>query len=395
MTNMFDLRNQLKTHDHGLLRQLFDSRGELKELDWSTVRKSYVEPIMAAIRCLPPPNQRLVQVLMRRIANLADNRGLKVIREELSQRHPTMVPTWGALKNRADKVLWVYLNARDAFDEAAVFARADALSATRYFTRWSRPPCEPIQVSEAIVDALEAGLRAHYSNKEMPCAHCEVHHYTRLNGDEYFFAYLPNWPENFMVFNDDGELESLDIPTAFTNLFVYEPSSGALEMIATGGLPAQQELRRVFYKALCGQEIEDGNPDKPEYMLDHLLDSGFSFKHDAADCIENVCVCQVLLIPLVDVGGLDGLQARFRPGLAWSESLRIIDDLLAGRDLSRQQVAIDLIQVRIRFLGDGERRGKSVTIRISPRSCDLKREDDEDVQVVAGRCLKRWRIIDA
>lgn len=77
----------------------------------------------------------------------------------------------------------------------------------------------------------------------------------------------------------------------------------------------------------------------------------------------------------------------------WSESLKVIDDLLASRDLSRSQVAVDHILIRLQFMGDGSRRGKSLTIKISPRSCDLKRADDEDLQVVADRCLHRWRVI--
>lgn len=389
----FDLRKQLKQHDNGLLQQLFMERGELRDVPWSTLKKTEVNPIIAGIRSLPACQRRQIQVLLQSIAKLADNRGLKVVNEELSQRHPEMVPTWGALKNRADKVLWVYLNARDAFEEAAVFARADALSVTRYFSRWSHAPCDGFEATPERVASLKAGLQAHYSQNELRGEHCEVHHYTRLNGDEYFFAYLPDWPDNFMVFNDDGELESLDMPTAFTNLFVFEPSTGAIEMIAMGGNSAQQQLRRIFYQAMCHQEVEDADPDKPEYMLDHLIQPGFPFQTLMEDRIENVTVPQVLLIPLVEAEGLDGLQPRFRKGLAWLDALLLIDDLLESRDLSRDQVGVDHIQLRIQFMGDGTKRGKTLTLRMSPRSCNLKAEDDEELQVVADRSLRRWGVI--
>ena len=390
---VFDLRKQLKQHDNGLLRQLFTERGELQDVPWSSLKKTEVNPIIAGIKALPACQRRQIQVLLQSIAKLADNRGLKVIHEELSQRYATLVPTWGALKNRADKVLWVYLNARDAFEEAAVFARADALSVTRYFNRWSCDSGSEFQATPERVEALKAGLRAHYSQKELRGEHCEVHHYTRLNGDEYFFAYLPDWPDNFMVFNDDGELSSLDMPTAFTNLFVFEPSTGALEMIATGGNSSQQQLRRVFYQAMCQQEVDDADPDKPEYLLDHLLQPGFTFPIELADHIESVTVPQVLLVPLVEAAGLEGLQPRFRKGMSWADALALIDDLLDARDLSRDQVGVDHIQIRIQFMGDGTKRGKSLTLRVSPRSCNLKAEDDEELQVVAKRCLIRWGVL--
>ena len=112
-----------------------------------------------------------------------------------------------------------------------------------------------------------------------------------------------------------------------------------------------------------------------------------------SDRIDNISVGQITLIPLVDGGELDGVQLRFRAGLPWSECLAIMDAMLASRNLSRDQVAVDHLQIRIRLLGDGEHRGKSLTIRISPRSCDLKREDDEDLQFLGQQLLQRWEII--
>lgn len=390
---VFDLKKQLKQHDNGLLQQMFAERGELDDVSWSTLKKTDVNPIIIGIRSLSPCQRRQIQVLLQSIAKLADNRGLKVIQEELSQRYPELVPTWGALKNRADKVLWVYLNARDAFEEAAVFARADALSVTRYFNRWGPVSCNGFEASDERIDDLKAELRTHYSQNELRGEHCEVHHYTRLNGDEYFFAYLPDWPDNFMVFNDDGELAPMDFPTAFTNLFVYEPATGAVEMIATGGNTAQQKLRKIFYKAMCQQEVTETDPDKPEYRLDHLLQPDFTFQTELTDCIESVTVPQVLLVPLVDADGLEGLQPRFRKGMLWSDSLALIDSLLESRDLSRDQVGVDHIQIRIQFMGDGNKRGKTLTFRISPRSCNLKAEDDEELQAIIGNCLRRWGVI--
>lgn len=389
----FDLKAQLKRHDNGLLQQLFAERKELLGVDWAVLKKSHVDPIVAAIRSLPPCKRRQIQVLLQSIAKLADNRGLKVIQEELSQRHPKLVSTWGALKNRHDKVLWVYLNARDAFTEAAVFARADALRVTRYFNRWSEVPCDNFAATEDRVEALKAALKSHYSQKDLGGEHCEVHPYTRLNGDEYFFAYLPDLPDNFMVFNDDGELETLDVPTAFTNVFVFEPSTGALEMIAPGGNSAQQELRKIFYREMCKEEVEEADPDKPEFLLDHLLQPSFTFQTELADRIHSVTVPQILLVPLVEAKGLKDLQPRFEKGLSWADAVTVIDDLLGSRDLSRDQVGIDHIVVRIQFMGDGTKRGKTLSIRMSPRSCSLKAEGDEELQAVGDRCLRRWRMI--
>jgi hypothetical protein len=79
--------------------------------------------------------------------------------------------------------------------------------------------------------------------------------------------------------------------------------------------------------------------------------------------------------------------------LSWSESLAVIDALLKSRNLSRDQVGVDHIMIRLQFMGDGIKRGKSLTIRVSPRSCSLKSEDDEELQAVADSCLRRWEVI--
>lgn len=390
----FDLGRQLRQHNNSLLQQLFLEQGELLDFPWSTLKKSDVKSIVHGISSISAGKRREIQSLLQRIAMLSDSRGLRVIHEELAQRCPTLVPEWKSQKNRADQVLWVYLNARKVFDEAAIFARADALSTTRYFNRWSQVLCDNVEVTPERVEILRQSLK-NYSKDKLREEHCEVSHHKRLNGDEYFFAYLPDWPNNFDVFTDEGALHSLDLPTAFTIVFAFEPTTGVLEMIASGGISVQQQLRRLFYKSICQLDVDNADPDKPQFALDHLLQSGFRFETEPADGIETVTVTQILLIPLVEVEGIDGLMVRFNKRMTWPDSIRVVDDLLGSRDLSRDQVAVDNIQIRMQLFGDGTRRGKPLTLRVSPRTSNLKSVDDEQIQFVADRCLRKWGIINA
>lgn len=312
--------------------------------------------------------------------------------EELKARYPKKVGHWNALKRRLDKVVWTYLNARDAFEEAVVFARADSLATTWYFQRWPAVPCENFAVTEENIAALKAALSGYCKEKELRGEHCEIHHYTRRNEAEYLFAYLPDWPDNFMVFNEDGELQSLDVPTAFTNLFVYTPATGMLEMIAAGGKPAQKELRRLFCQGMLGfDDVEDADPERPAYLLDHLLAPGFKFTWEPADRIEEVQVSRLLVLPTVEDHDLDGLALRLRLGLPWTQALENLDALLASRDLSRSQVGVEEVRIRVQLMGDGERRGQVLTINVTPRSCDLKSQDD-DLRIVGAKCLRAWGI---
>lgn len=393
MANSFDLRKVLKQISNIHLQQFFAKRGELHDVPWDGLKEHKIAPIVEAIQALTPAKRRQVQILFKSFLRLSDNAGLKVLLDELRHRYPKKVKHWEALKRRLDKVLWTYLNAQDAFEEAVVFARADSLTTTRYFQRWPAIKCSDFAVTDENISALKEVLSKHYREKELRGEHCEIHHYTRRNGAEYLFAYLPDWPDNFMVFNDDGELQSLDVPTAFTNLFVYTPATGMLEMIAAGGKPAQKELRRLFCQGMLGfSDVEDAAPERPAYLLDHLLDPGFKFTWEPADRIEEVQVSRLLVLPTVEDHDLDGLGLRLRLGLPWGQALENLDALLASRDLSRSQVGVEEVRIRVQLMGDGERRGRVLTINVTPRSCDLKSQDDDDLRILGEKCLRAWGI---
>lgn len=393
MANVFDLRKVLKQISNVHLRQFFAQRGELLHVPWDGLKEHKISPIVEAIQTLSPAQRRQVQILLKSFVRLSDNGGLKVLLDELHARHPDKVPYWNALKRRLDKVVWTYLNAPDAFEEAVVFARADSLATTRYFQRWSAVPCPNFAVTEERLAALQTALCAYYKEKELRGEHCAIHHYTRQNGAEYLFAYLPDWPDNFMVFNDAGELQALDVPAAFTILFVYTPATGMLEMIAAGGKPAQKELRRLFCQGMLGlDDVPDADPERPAYLLDHLLDPGFQFTWQPEDRIETVQVSRLLVLPTVAGHDLDGLGLRLRLGLPWSQTMQNLDALLASRDLSRSQVSVEEVRIRIQLLGDGERRGRVLTINVTPRSCDLKSQDDDDLRILGEKCLRAWGI---
>ena len=395
MAGTFDLRKVLKNISIPLRTEFLRKYRELRKLPLDSLKQTEVDPIIAGLQTMKPAKRRMIQVLLQRMVKLENNAGLKVLLEELQQSYPAKVAEWAGLNRRIDKVLWTYLNARDAFEEAAIFARADALSGKQCWNRWSGSAADGFFVTDDRVESLKAALRNHYSRNELRGEYCEIHHYTRLGGAEYFFAYLPDWPDNFQVFNDNGELRTLDIPTAFTNLFVYTPETGALEMIAPGGKPAQLTLRRIFYKALLDHEVDDIDPDKLAYRLDHLLEPGFQFTWGAMDRIAEVSVPRLFVIPMIEGHDLEGLAPRFRPGLPWPKVLENLDALLASRDLGRSQVNVDHIRIRIQLRGDGRRRGRVLTINVTPRACDLKDQDDDELRVLGEQCLRQWGIDNA
>ena len=121
-------------------------------------------------------------------------------------RCPEKLAIFQMLKSPADKALWAFLEARAAFDEAAIFARAEALRTGQFANRWNSLPTKPITVTKDMITALEEEVRAYYWQKELRGEICRVHHYSRLGGAEFFFAYLPDWPDKLLVFDHEGNL---------------------------------------------------------------------------------------------------------------------------------------------------------------------------------------------
>jgi len=388
----FNLKTTLGQIDPELRQTLFSNWPTLAALDWTKLKKKrQVDMLFNGLQALPNDEKRNIQLLLRTFLSLRRNCHLKVLLEELRHQNPELVAAWAKVETRLDKIVWTYLHARAAFQEAVIFARADDLAKSMYWRKWQGVTCGQFSASDDRIDALKQSLIDHHS-VEFRGDVCEIHAYTRKNGAKYLFAYLPDWPENFMVFNREGELESLDLPTAFNILYVFTPATGSLEIIASGGQSAQLELRRRFYQAMTQTEVEDIDPERPTYSLDHLLEEGFDFTGHEPAKAERVEVSRLLVYPRVEGFNLEGLQLRIRKGTTWRKSIENLDKMLTAVDLSRAQLTIEEIWIRIQCTRNGQKRPRMINLRVTPRACNLKSIDDDDLQEIGQNCLEAWKI---
>lgn len=134
----------------------------------------------------------MIQVVLQDANELAEERGQWVLAKELAWRFPEKLPVFAGWQSLADKAQWAYLEARAAFDEAALFARAEALGSGQFAARWNSLPPGEIAVNGPMVASLEKSICDYYWQKELRGQVCRVHHDQRPGGAEYFFAYLPD-----------------------------------------------------------------------------------------------------------------------------------------------------------------------------------------------------------
>jgi hypothetical protein len=392
MAKLFDPRKVLRQVSNALLKEFFSRRGELEEVPWEELKETHIGPIFDGWQALPDDDRNEVQVLLQDVNELADERGLSVLAEEIQWRAPQRLKEFGQWEGRMDRVMWAHLKMSEAFEEAAMFARADALAAGRFWVKRNSLPAGKISVDGKVRRTFENALSEHYWPTEMRGKYCAVEHYQRGNGAEYFFAYLDDYPDTHLVFDDTGQIERRADRYAFTNVFVFSPDEGALELFARGGQKAHLPLQQAFCRSVLGLDVGPADPLRPAYQLDHLLDPNFPLATDPSDRVAEARILRMRLE--IRSEPLSYIELKADPKTPPDHIHTMIGLYLNGQTLPPQRVRVRQARFKLTFASDGNgRRPKTLSFTVScPNSCDLKSRPDE-VRAVGERCLKLWGIV--
>ena len=107
MAKLFDPRKVLRQVSNALLKEFFSRRGELEEVPWDELKETHIGPIFDGWQALPDDDRNEVQVLLQDVNELADERGLGVLAEEIQWRAPQRLKEFGRWEGRMDRVMWV------------------------------------------------------------------------------------------------------------------------------------------------------------------------------------------------------------------------------------------------------------------------------------------------
>ncbi|TVQ34156.1 MAG: hypothetical protein EA376_00630 [Phycisphaeraceae bacterium] len=391
MAKPFDPRKILKHIANDLLREFFSRRGELTDIPWDDLTEHKIEPVFDAWQRLPEKERLEVQVILRDINELADHRGMAVLAEEILWRCPERAEEFKAQKGKADKAMWVYLHMRGAFDEAALFARADALAAGRHWKRRNGLPKITMSVDDSMIDALEDALTSFYGPVQMRGRRCKAVHYRRSGGADYFFAYLDDYPDKHMVFDGDSAEPIVRADRyAFQNVFVYNADDGSMEVFAQGGKKVWEPLQSAFCSAVLDEHVDPADPLRPSFKLDHLLTPDFPLPTDPNDRVEEA---RIKRIKLGKRGWRDAIELTIDPRDHRNAIYRKIE-LLRRVGLVTDDTQVLSVTFALKFVHDGPGRQPTMTFDVSaPNSSDLKSKPDEQ-RAIGERCLRQWEVVD-
>lgn len=392
MAKPFDPRKVLKQIANSLLREFFTRRGELADVPWDQLSEHRIEPVFAGWLALPDAKQREVQMIIRDVNELADHRGVAVLAEGILARHPDRAEDFSAQRSKADKAMWSYLYAPEVFNDAAMFARADALTGGRLWNRRNGLPKRQLDDPESLCGPLGEALSSVYAPAQLRGKQCMVEHYRRADGVDYFFAYLDDYPDKHLVFdgNDSQPIVRWD-RYAFENVFVYSGDEGVLEIVAPGGGKMWTTLQVAFCKAVLKKDVPPADPLRPSYRLDHLLQNDFPLPTDPVDRVEEARITRLRIVPR---GGGGHIEIKADPRGDRNDIYRKMDRWLRRENLPVEGLRVVQATFSLHFVHNGVGRQPTLTFEVSvPHSSNLKSKPDE-VRVIGERCLRRWEVTD-
>lgn len=392
MAKPFDPRKVLKHIANPLLREFFARRVELEDVPWDDLTEHKIEAVFEAWQALPESSQLQVQAILRDVNELADHRGLAVLAEEILWRCPERADDFKQQVSKADKAMWVYLHVPDAFAEAALFARADALAAGRYWNRRNGLPKMKLTVDEDVCGKLAEALTAFYGPTQMRGRHCHVDHYERSGGGNYFFAYLDDYPDKHFVF--EGESDQPEVRSdryAFENMFVYNGDDGSMELFAQGGKKVWEPLQTAFCDAVIGVDVDPVDPMRPSFKLDHLLTPDYPLSTDPQDGVEDARITRLRLVPR---GSGGYIEIKADPKAHRNDIYRKIERWLKAKCIPAGTTQVKQATFRLAFHHEGAGRQPVLTFDVSaPHSSNLKSKPEEQ-RLVGERCLKLWKVVE-
>ncbi len=391
MAKTFDPRRVLKCISKSLLREFFAKRGELLDVPWDTLTEHKMDPVFEAWQALPVAQRTAVHDALFDIAEVSDHRGVAVLAQDVKYYHPELTARFDAQDGLADRAMLVYLHAPELLEHAAMFARADALIGGKYWRTRDKLPGVDINTPDSVCKALANELASYYTETQLRGRRCHVTHCRRSGGVDYFFAFLDDYQDKSLVFEDNADEPVLRRERhAFENVFAYNGKTGTLDLTAHGGKPVHAALQYRFCKAVLGIEVEPADPAKASYALDHLLGHNFPLHTDPADCVEDARITRLRIAPRGGGGSYIEVKADARGGR--NDIYTRMDRLARMENLPPASIAVTQVTFSLRLAPVGKGRAQTITFDVSaPHSCNLRNKPDA-ARLIGGRCLRHWKV---
>jgi hypothetical protein len=389
MAQQYDPRKVLKHISKNYLKSLFDRNEASLGLDWGAVVPGNYDSVYEAWRKLPTPKSDVIEAILGQVDSLATGAGVLVLRGTLIFSQSDAVSPFDAIHGSHDRALWVYLNHRDQFIEALLFAEADQFAKTRYWDKRADLPELAFIYDPKMKESLEQHVSLFYKASQGRGEKVVVEHYERSGGRHYFFAYVKDYADFEVSMTEEHPGERVPRTTSFETCFVYSPKEGVLEIHAKGGKKVVSELGTAFGEAVLGIHLSPPPSHAKCYKLEGLKDEAFNFVTEPQDAIKEIRVRYLRF----DIGGYQGRKLTLEAPIKGKRNdvYGMMRGYLTREILEKLVVGQARIQMEMHAEG-GKGEGKRYSLELSlPYRSNLKSKSDKE-QELWGKYLKKWEI---
>lgn len=370
MAKHYSTRDFFRQMPNALLARYFAARGLLHDFDFAAMKETKVEPLFAAWMAMPEAQRAKIEVDLREIGDMSQEKGVKAIIDEAEfhldgeGEHAAFVAMLMGLSGHHDRAMTAFLDFPSLWKGATRLYHADTLS---YWRKRKNLPKRKACVEPANIMALETGIKGYYQAADGRAKHCRVEPYRR--GElEYFFAFPEDYAQNAPEWEgDELALQSRHPP--FEIIFVWDAQDGRLDLYLSGDRKAVEPLQAIFAETILGCEALPEDPaDARVYHLFQLRRKDFAFTWESASGIESVRVNKLRLA----LNGDRKLTLEANPKNDPQAVYKLLEKLaLASHEYFVSQVGITA-SVKVAPTAPA----KTVTFQVTyPNSCSLKYDE--------------------
>ena len=389
MTHAYTLSTFLRQTPNALLADYFARRGLLGSVDFPSLGKTEVKPIMEGVEALDGDVRADVEADFQPVFSLASKAGTRVIVDQAALRGLFIADEIEAMENHYHRGLWLLLEhgppASSLFDDCVTIARFDELSFSASRRRKDLPRQVP-RYDEDVLKQMATAISAVYKPQGRGYR-CKVDHYLRVDPTRHcFYAYPEDYTTSELQF-EGSSLARRIRKSVFEVAMVFRPEEGVLEISAPGKKKDIQALQEVFCRCALGMDRLPPSSNLRCYELNGLKRRSFPFPTDPDDRIARVNVVALRL----GVNGLPRQRVLIESDPRSDLSLHDwVETVVDQQSVPMSMLDVAQAKIRVEWEPVNGAKAKTATFTLSvPDSCTLK---DEPHHLVVKRYLKAWSI---
>jgi hypothetical protein len=309
MSRHYSTKAFLRQMPNALLARYFQARGLFSDLDFSAIKETRPDELLAAWFCLPDSQRNEMDAEFREIFELSCEKGFRAIIDEAEwqlanepQARTGFVENLAALANHFERAMVTFLDHNQFWKGATRFYHADTLP---YWRKRKNLPHQPAAVDDASLRELASLIRTYFHHTEGRGNNCVVEPFRR-GALDYVFAYPEDYSQQSVEWVN-GEFGRRPHNPAFEVIYVYSQQEGSLDLNFRGSHKAIEPLQATAILKLA--ELPPDPKDERVYDLNPLRQKGFDFVFDVNSGIQDVVVRKLRLSSKVKKGDRITLEA--------------------------------------------------------------------------------------